>query len=147
MADFEGLMDQISLLKSWSGEPPTGVRLAAAPADSAARIEILSRSGERHGSWFLEMTWAADGLTRSAVLALTNPTALPDVTTARVVVTARAGASSATRYVSETVVDQRRAIARVSEGDFQAWLLAAVERARGYTEASLNQAYSTGIGQ
>jgi hypothetical protein len=147
MADFERLMDQFAVLKRWSTELPSGVRRAALLPDQTDAVDLQMATGERHGSWFLEMRWELDELVHIAVLAITNPTALPDTTTERVIVTARAGATTDTRYITETVVEQRRAISRMSETDLEAWLLAAVERSRGYSEASLNQAYSTGIGQ
>lgn len=147
MADFERLMDQVAVLKRWSAEPPPAVRRAAVLPDQADIADPQMSTGERHGSWFLEMRWEVDGLVHIATMAITNPTALPDATTGRVIVTALAGATTDTRYVTETVVEHRRAISRMSEADLEAWLLAAVERSRGYTEASLNLAYSTGIGQ
>ena len=149
MADFEGLLDQVALLKRWSSELPREVRSAVSPPEVTADADSVAQttSGERHGSWFLEIAWQIDSIAHSTTLALTNPTAIPDSTTTRVVVTATARASSTTRYVSETVFEQRRAISRISQAELQGWLLAGVERARGYNEASLNQAYSTGIGQ
>jgi hypothetical protein len=137
-------LTQTALLKEWSQEIPPGLRAAAQRGADTAATQFDTVTGERHGSWFLELHWR-DELVRSALLALTNPSAVPDAATTRVVITARAAAASESRFVTETVFEQRRAISRVSSSDLENWLVAAVQRAQGYTLQSLAQAYATGL--
>lgn len=72
MADFERLMDQVAVLKRWSAEPPPAVRRAAVLPDQADTADPQMSTGERHGSWFLEMRWEVDGLVHIATIAITN---------------------------------------------------------------------------
>jgi hypothetical protein len=122
---FDSLMDQVAMLRSWSGNLPSGV--GPLPPETAVSF------GERHGSWFLRVVWRQDDLSRSAELALTNPEATPDGTAEVAYITVRATASTDSRFVDEILHDRRRASRGVSIEQLEAWLLSAVQRARGYT--------------
>jgi hypothetical protein len=103
--------------------------------------------GERHGSWFLQLSWQEGDLWRSAELALTNPQATPDDLTITTYVTVRASASTDSRYVTETLYDNRRSSLRLWSDQLQSLLLTAVQRARGYNPGSLTESYLRGTGE
>lgn len=135
--EFETLSEQIALLKQWSSQPSQvlgDVELDGARADF----------GERHGSWFLRLTWTTENLTRTAELALTNATVSPDNLADRAVVTVRASASSDERFVVEGIYEGRRGVRRLHSDDLAGWLRAAVGRAGNLSNRELSQTYLLG---
>lgn len=103
--------------------------------------DIQVSAGERHGSWFVELAWVSDGLHRAAELAVTNATGLDDLSATEAYISARASASSMTRWTSTSIYERRRSLARVSTDNIDEWLTAAVRVAASYTERSLTDEY------
>ena len=139
MPEFETFGQEVEYLKSLSGQLPGRIR------DLGERLGARVVFGERHGSWLLRMMWQRDGLTRTAELALTNPEPTPDSTTDASYVTVRSSASNDLRYVVEDIYNKRRSVRRLPPEQLDDWLFAALERADGYTDASLIEGYATGI--
>jgi hypothetical protein len=136
-AEFMTLDEQLALLKGWSSEQSH--LISALELDGARTV-----FGERHGSWFLRVWWTADELMRSAELALTNATILPDAQADTVVVSVRATASSDERYVSESVYERRRSVKRLPSETLEEWFRSAVERAGAFSQRDLSSAYRLG---
>jgi hypothetical protein len=137
MPDSDALVGQLELIKSWKqGLPPRAAELVAG---IDARIDF----GERHGSWFLRLIWEEGDLSKSAELALTNAEPTSDDVSESAVVSVRSSASSQSRFVAETVYENRRSMRRLSTDLLEDWLISAVERAAGYNDSSLLFAYDT----
>jgi hypothetical protein len=135
--EFETLSEQIALLKQWSSQPSQvlgDLNVVGARADF----------GERHGSWFLRLSWTADNLTRTAELALTNPTVARDNVANIAIVTVCASASSDERFVLESIYEGRRGVRRLHSDDLAGWLRTAVERAGNLSNRELSQTYLLG---
>ncbi len=60
-------------------------------------------------------------------------------------ISVRASASTNSRFVVETLYDQRRAPTRVSREELARLLESAVTRARSYNSTSLTEVYATGL--
>ncbi len=135
--EFETLSEHAALLKRWSSQPS---QLLGDLTVEGARADF----GERHGSWFLRLSWTTENLTRTAELALTNATVVPDGVAESAVVTVRASASSEERFVAETVYEARRGVRRLTSDDLAGWLRTAVERASNLSNRELSQPYLLG---
>lgn len=112
------------------------------PPMTVSTLNARVTRGERHGSWFIEFLWESNELYRSAEIALTNPSELPDSRAKSVVVTVRAFATSTSQWVGETIYEQQRAVSRLRLDDFEDWLELAVLRAANFTLSSLANAYT-----
>lgn len=136
-------MDDFSSLKAvftqWASELPARTRQALADRPAKAR------AGERHGSWFVSVTWTAEEILRSAEVALTNPGPSSDINARSVVMSGIAGATSQDRFVVEAFANSTRAISRLDTDELEELLLLAIARAENYAEASLSQHYLTGV--
>ena len=142
MAEQKTVLEFFAQLKeSWGSieSLPGGVR------DQVSGAEPSLTSGERFGTWFLEIVWLAEGLSRSASVGLTPAGARTEDASVQAVVTVRAAASSEERFIAENVYEQRRAVARLSVVDLESYWEAAVQRAAQYSERSLVSSYETGI--
>lgn len=124
-----------ALLKSW------GERLPSSASMQLEGRETTLTSGERHGTWFIRVEWVQDSLLRLAELGLTNPQPTRDEVSTDAVVSSRAGASNEVRFVSETLLGQRRTLARLPQDFLELQLAAAVQRALGYTVQNLTENY------
>ncbi len=136
---FETVQQYADELKRWSQSLLD--ELAEATATDIRTVEF----GERHGSWFLQVRWSDGDLSKSADVALTNPTSIPDSTAAVARLTVWASASNEVRFVRETLVDSRRTLRRLSTDSLRTYLLSAIQRADNYNVSSLTEAYVTGV--
>lgn len=135
--EFETLAEQVAILKQWSALPS---RVVGDLSVDGIRADF----GERHGSWFLRLSWAGDELIRTAELALTNATLAPDSEAEAAVVTVRATASSEERFVIENIYEGRRRVRRLNSAELETWLRTAVERASSLSNRELSQTYLLG---
>lgn len=133
MADFESLKELTAALSQEGALP----RWRQAASNVAGEARVVS--GERHGSWFVEIRWADDGLERVAALSVTAI----DARGQRVWLIARAGATTDERYIVEPVERLSRAVSRVNDADLDELLSAALDRAQTYTMPALVDAYAT----
>lgn len=131
--------DLLGLLGHWVDETPETFR-----RELGDRL-FKAEGGERHGSWFFRLTWTEDGLAKIAEIFLTNPGPNPDSNANSVILSARSAASTQNRYVLEALTDEKRSIKRIRIEDLVSLLNATINRAIGYTETSLSQAYVTGL--
>jgi hypothetical protein len=136
---IETISAMVDLLKSWSDQLPGEIRETL--ADEAVVID----TGERHGSWFLELIWQQGELSKSATLALTNPTPTADEAAGVAIVSASASATNGARFVDERLVENRRTLVRLPTDQLETWLLDAVKRALAFNVASLTRAYDTPV--
>jgi hypothetical protein len=136
VAEFESLSEVIRALKGWSETLPG--RWSNVAADRSVAF------GERHGSWFLQVAWSQDEVSRSAELALTNAGVTQDAVATAAYISVRASASTDSRFVVETLYEQRRAPTSVSREELAGLLESAITRALNYNSASLNEVYATG---
>ena len=137
MPGFENVSQEIDQLRSWKEFRPRALELVDTP-------EAATNFGERHGSWVYSIRWDADGLRKSAEIALTNPGPTSDDTATVAVVSVYSSASDQARYVREVIYERQRAVRGVRPQMFEDWLLSAVRRANEYTPASLVASYETG---
>ncbi|MBL0749475.1 hypothetical protein [Nocardioides baculatus] len=137
----ESFKEQQQLLAAWGDDLPGQVR------NSLGQLNPRTISGERHGSWFLRLEWSTSGLTRLVEVALTNPELTPDSATTSAVVSVRAAATTDERFVSETLFESRRSLARLQPDALADQLAAAIQRSRSYTNTNLVSTYVTGTDQ
>lgn len=129
------------LKEAWGSldELPRGIR------DRVSNVDASLTSGERFGTWFHEIFWLADGLSRSASVGLTPVGARTEGEAVQAVVTVRAAASSDERFIAENLYEQRRALARIPVADLESYWETAVQTAAQYSERSLISSYETGV--
>jgi hypothetical protein len=125
--------DVAAQLRAWSEQPPDAVAEAAR--------EVRALAGERHGSWFVRLSWESGGLARAVEVAISNATALPDVIATEAFVSVRASASNETAWVAEIIYESRRSLARVSEQDLLDWMNTGASVAVSYTPGALTHTY------
>lgn len=129
----------VALLKQWTA------RLPSAVGGALDGTETTTRWGERHGTWFLRVTWSTDGLLRLAELAVTPVGALPIGSATPVHFSVRSAATTDLRFVVTNLYGRQRGLTGLTPDHLAEQLLSAVRAAQTYVEASLSQAYTTGI--